>query len=224
MNKRLLHILSLVVWQSSPADQSPGHLVALLAGVALCLVGSVVGAQQVPAPGGMLLVAAPAITGLFARAVVLVARTPADETIGVMLNRPVDKPPPAGLPAAPRRVSGVYQGGPLAPAGWLALAEIDEATPDSIAVAPSTRLAVGLPATRVMLNASPAGRQKLFLGYSGWAPGQLEAEIRQGVWLIVPGGAETIFDAQPGTLWARLSAPRRAVRIGPLPTSLASSE
>ncbi len=211
MFKRLLHILSLVVRHSSPAGQSPARFIASLAGMALCLAWSVVGAQQGPAPGGMLLVAAPAITGLFARAVVLVARTPADETIGVMLNRLVDAPPPAGLPPAPRRVSGVYQGGPLAPAGWLALAEIDEATPDSIAVAPSTRLAVGLSGTRVMLNASPAGRQKLFLGYSGWAPGQLEAEIRQGVWLIVPGSAETIFDAQPETLWARLSAPRRAV-------------
>lgn len=224
MIKRLLHILSLVVRHSSPAGQSPARFIGLLAGVALCLAGSVVGAQQVPAPGGMLLVAAPAITGLFGRAVVLVARTPSDETIGVILNRLIDTPPPAGLPAAARRMSGVYQGGPLAPAGWLALAEIDEATPDSIAVAPSIRLAVGLSGARVMLNAAPAGRQKLFLGYSGWAPGQLEAEIRQGVWLIVPGSAQTIFDAQPETLWARLSEQRRAVRFGPLPTSLASSE
>jgi putative AlgH/UPF0301 family transcriptional regulator len=45
---------------------------------------------------------------------------------------------------------------------------------------------------------------RLYLGYAGWAPGQLEAEIRLGAWSFVSGGPDLVFDREPDSLWSRL--------------------
>ncbi len=42
---------------------------------------------------------------------------------------------------------------------------------------------------------------RLFLGYSGWGPGQLEAEIKEGTWLIADATEDLIFDTQNDDLW-----------------------
>ena len=41
-------------------------------------------------------------------------------------------------------------------------------------------------------------------GYSGWGPGQLEEEIREGAWLVRPGGAREVFSGDADLLWKRL--------------------
>ena len=53
-------------------------------------------------------------------------------------------------------------------------------------------------------------RCKLFLGYAGWSPNQLEYELDQGVWRVVPATTEEIF-SDDGDLWERLT--RRANRM-----------
>jgi putative transcriptional regulator len=45
---------------------------------------------------------------------------------------------------------------------------------------------------------------RVYLGYSGWARGQLEREVALGAWDLVPATAATIFDPKPETLWRRL--------------------
>lgn len=44
----------------------------------------------------------------------------------------------------------------------------------------------------------------MFAGHSGWAGGQLEAEVARGDWLIWPGDAGTVFDPVPDGVWPRL--------------------
>ncbi len=56
---------------------------------------------------------------------------------------------------------------------------------------------------------------KLFSGYAGWAPQQLEREIARGGWLVQAATEAIVFDADPDTLWERLTARARAVR-GPV--------
>jgi len=42
---------------------------------------------------------------------------------------------------------------------------------------------------------------RFFLGYAGWGPGQLEAELGEEAWIPAPGAAEFIFDTNPDQLW-----------------------
>jgi putative transcriptional regulator len=46
-------------------------------------------------------------------------------------------------------------------------------------------------------------RIRLYAGYAGWAPGQLEREVLRGRWLIVDGDGDVVFDPNPDTLWRR---------------------
>ncbi len=45
---------------------------------------------------------------------------------------------------------------------------------------------------------------RVYLGYCGWAPEQLESEIEAGAWHVFPGDAKLVFDPEPDTLWERL--------------------
>jgi putative AlgH/UPF0301 family transcriptional regulator len=45
---------------------------------------------------------------------------------------------------------------------------------------------------------------RVYAGYAGWGPGQLEAEIARGDWIVVREPPDPIFDAAPDTLWKKL--------------------
>jgi len=49
-------------------------------------------------------------------------------------------------------------------------------------------------------------RSRAFAGYAGWAPGQLENEIRRGDWLLAPPDPARALDPKPAALWQKLFA------------------
>jgi putative transcriptional regulator len=53
------------------------------------------------------------------------------------------------------------------------------------------------------LNTAPDAESnvRLFIGYSGWDPNQLEEEIKEGSWLPVEASVTTIFETPEGSLW-----------------------
>ena len=63
---------------------------------------------------------------------------------------------------------------------------------------------------------------RVYLGYCGWAPGQLENETNQGFWRVLSGSADIIFDPEPETLWSRLIE-RAEKRIRGRPPAKASA-
>ena len=174
-------------------------------------------AQTAPAPAAsIVLIAHPVLTdGNFARTVVLVTRTPLGETIGVILNRRIPADPGVAVQPPGAKVRDVYFGGPLAPRGLMALGVAPaEALPPqgAIEVLPAVYLVVGATRVRDFVDASEAGRIKVFAGYAGWAPGQLENEIASGAWQVLPAEKAQLFDEAPESLWERLGARLRAVR------------
>lgn len=172
------------------------------------------GRAQGAANRSALLVASPSLEGgMFARSVVLVMRTPVDETIGVILNQPQDPSWPAEFasPDAAGRVPGVYRGGPLSPGAYFALAESAGAPDGTLAAAQGVRFAAGAANVKRLIAAAAEGRIKLFRGYAGWAPGQLADEVAAGAWSARVPDADLLFDADPATLWRRLDAARRVV-------------
>jgi putative transcriptional regulator len=58
---------------------------------------------------------------------------------------------------------------------------------------------------------------RVYAGYAGWAPGQLEAEIGREDWYVLEPDAEAIFRADPATLWRTLlrRASSQSVRAAP---------
>jgi putative transcriptional regulator len=161
--------------------------------------------------GGRLLVATPLLGDPnFRRTVVLIVDDQhGDGTLGVVLNRPTEVPVGQVLEPWTDLVTGpsvVFRGGPVQPDSALALAlATGEAEPmgwKSLSVAPVMRR-IGL----VDLEAPPellapgVSSFRVFAGYAGWGPGQLQGEIDEGAWYVLRGEPADAFAADPGKLW-----------------------
>lgn len=51
-----------------------------------------------------------------------------------------------------------------------------------------------------------SGFVRMFRGYSGWAPGQLDNELHRNGWFVVDSSINDVFDKDPATLWRRIIA------------------
>ena len=51
---------------------------------------------------------------------------------------------------------------------------------------------------------SPTRKVRLFAGYAGWSPGQLEGEMRRKAWLTFPASLELVFEIPPESLWQKV--------------------
>ncbi|WP_055591006.1 YqgE/AlgH family protein [Peterkaempfera griseoplana] len=157
---------------------------------------------------GRLLVATPALTDPnFERAVVLLLDHDEEGSLGVVLNRPtaVDVSavlaPWADLAGDP---SVVFQGGPVALDSALALAVVpgEPAAEDPLGWR-RVHGAIGL----VDLEAPPEllaaelGSLRVFAGYAGWSPGQLEDELIEGAWYVVECEPGDVSCPDPDQLW-----------------------
>ena len=82
---------------------------------------------------------------------------------------------------------------------------IEPATPDAN-VLPNLNLGHSLDALVELGESFLATdkRMRVFAGYSGWSPGQLEAEMKREAWVAHPATVELVFDLEPGKLWQEI--------------------
>jgi putative transcriptional regulator len=160
---------------------------------------------------GRLLVATPLLGDPnFRRTVILIVEDePEEGTLGVVLNRPTEVQVGQVLESWTDLVTGptvVFKGGPVSPNSALALALAqgdDEPLGWRSLDGSSLMSRIGL----VDLEAPPellAGgitSLRVFAGYAGWGPGQLQAEIDEGAWYVLPGEPADAFLAEPEQLW-----------------------
>ncbi|MFA9431505.1 YqgE/AlgH family protein [Egicoccus sp. AB-alg2] len=155
---------------------------------------------------GRLLVATPALEDPnFARSVVLVLDHDDDGALGVVLNRASDLAVDDTLTGWSDLVASppvVFGGGPVEPTAVVALGRAHAAVPADEGF--STRLdrvrLVDL-ADDPVLAATDLERVRVFAGYAGWGPGQLESEIDAGAWFTVDAEPTDVFTHQPDRLW-----------------------
>jgi len=144
----------------------------------------------------------------FAKSVVLIVRSDPDGgTLGLILNRRSEVPLSQIFP----EIKGAskdpaYMGGPVQLTSGQGLLRSDT-KPEPATHILGDIYAVGSKTTiekAIASHVEPA-RFRLYLGYAGWAPGQLETEMEAGAWALRPGTAGIIFDSDPESLWSRLS-------------------
>jgi putative transcriptional regulator len=155
-------------------------------------------------------VAAPQLTDPnFHRTVVLVVEHDENGSVGLVLNRPAATEVSAILPQW--GIGGiladppvVFVGGPVAPDVAIGLARLLGAAP------PGADAGLVGEHDLVDLAAGPDEQQRsvrqlrVFVGYAGWGPGQLQAECRSGAWFVVPAQAGDLLSPEPQELWRRV--------------------
>jgi len=161
-----------------------------------------------PSTQGKLLVASPRLADPnFLRAVLLMIQHSEQGAMGLILNRPL----PMTVREACQQsvgeacaVEGVlHQGGPCE--GPLMALHASELAKD-----PEVLPGVFFTTERSKLESllrQPNGQERFFVGYAGWAPGQLEAEMEIESWLVVPADPRIVFESK-SNLWSKLMTQR----------------
>jgi putative transcriptional regulator len=174
-----------------------------------------------PARGtaGQLLVASDALRDPhFARSVVLMLRHDAAGALGIIVNRPVGTVPVARLLETlghdPAGVSGdvrVHYGGPVEPGRAFVLHTPDWRGGDSRIVQDGVAVTSDPAVFEAIGHGVGPRRTIVAVGYAGWGPGQLEAEIAGGAWIVVAADEALVFDDDAATKWDRATARRKIV-------------
>jgi len=140
----------------------------------------------------------------FQRTVVLICQHDSEGAFGLVLNKPTGSivgdvllsDVPDSLKSLP-----VFSGGPLQPTALSYLRESGSSDHEE-PVIPGVTIGHSLEFLRDFAGQEPdPGQIRLFAGYSGWSPGQLESEIKREAWLTHPASFDLIFQAQPDQLW-----------------------
>ncbi len=154
----------------------------------------------------MLLVATRAlIDPNFSDTVVLLLDVDDDGALGVVLNRP-SVVAVAEVLEGWRDVVGepevLFRGGPVSTEGALAVALLRATQDPPVGFREVTgRLGILDLDTPVELVDRAVERMRIFAGYAGWGSGQLDDEIDEGSWYVVPGQAVDAFRNDPSELW-----------------------
>ncbi len=61
---------------------------------------------------------------------------------------------------------------------------------------------------KLLAASTPPDNFRIYAGYVGWTAQQLRSEVAAGLWLIRSGDSDAVFDANPETLWDRLTGKR----------------
>jgi putative transcriptional regulator len=152
------------------------------------------GQMQHERPNGLLLVAKPGLMDPnFRETVVLVSQTADGGTVGVILNRPTQrKHDETGEP--------ISFGGPVMREVLVTLFRAERA-PE----APAFHVLKGVYLSMHPQNVEkPARGRRLFAGFAGWAPGQLQGELARDDWFVQPASAEILFRKDASGMWEEL--------------------
>jgi len=147
---------------------------------------------------GKLLVASPGIGDFFRRSVVLVIEHNEEGAIGLTLNQPSGTPLADTIPEVAEWLGGdhvIHLGGPVSPNALTCIGEFEDADL-------SQRLIVDSVGMVDLERPVELERFRVFAGYAGWSPGQLDAEIEQDGWIISEPLADDPFSE--ADLWSEV--------------------
>jgi putative transcriptional regulator len=171
----------------------------------LLLLGPGLAAQ--PAAGVLLVAARGLSDPNFQRSVVLLVEQGEQGAWGLVVNRPTAVPLArlfAAEPGLRRREGVLFAGGPVETSRFLVL--LRARRPPAACRPVFADVCLGLE-PGVLRGLRGIEELRVYAGYAGWAPGQLEAEIARGDWRLLPPEPSLVFPPRPERLWEEL-APR----------------
>jgi len=139
----------------------------------------------------------------FHRTVVLICQHDPDGAFGLVLNRSsggkvgelLNEEMPETLQEQP-----VFLGGPVQPSA-LSYLHTDSLLLDANVI-PNVNLGHSLESlVEIASSFSTSQQVRVFAGYAGWSPGQLDDELRRQAWLACPASIDLVFHPQPEQLW-----------------------
>lgn len=160
---------------------------------------------------GQILVAMPTLTDPnFAQTVILICAHGAEGAMGIILNRPLERPSFEGLlqqldiaPRPPERDIRLCAGGPVENVRGFVVHTLDWMADGTLRVDDGLGLTTSLDILKAVAQGQGPRECLLALGYAGWGPGQLETEFGQNSWLTVPADEALVFEGDNETRWRR---------------------
>jgi putative transcriptional regulator len=129
----------------------------------------------------------------FCRTVILLCKHSEDGAFGLVVNRPL---------IATGGDLEVWVGGPVEPErSWILVAGDEYDDQPGMRIAEGLSLSTSPDLLRRLLEPDPPANARLMVGYAGWGPGQLEAELNASAWLIGEVDRELIFNTPPDRMW-----------------------
>jgi len=141
----------------------------------------------------------------FARTVVLVCEHSDDGALGLVLNRPGELVVGESAPELADLTGDdavIDSGGPVQPDALLVLAEFEDPEHAGIQIVANVGLVGDGSEIEDLVDATQ--RVRVFAGYAGWGPGQLDAELARDDWFVAPAGVDDIFNPDADELWRRV--------------------
>jgi putative transcriptional regulator len=166
--------------------------------------------QEIAVANGVFLVAKPdMLDPNFRETVVLITQPEVGGgPIGVIVNRPIAARLSEIVPGTvkvPERYDQLYGGGPVARDRVLFLVRSAERPERSLQVLADVYLSGDRELLEsIMREETAVTAFRAYAGYSGWAPGQLQAEIARGGWYVIKADADTVFVADVSSIWPEL--------------------
>ena len=159
------------------------------------------------APGVLLVASKKLDDPNFRKTVIVIADHTDEGTLGLILNRRTELPLSKVLEKwneAALVKDPIYIGGPVLRTGMFALLRSKTPPAGAKRVSGDIHLVTDRPGLAAHLGEGPT-RVRLYAGYAGWGPEQLESEMAEGGWHVLPANPKLLFDDDPGSLWQRLS-------------------
>ncbi len=168
--------------------------------------------QQMERPlfrNGRLLAASPLLLDPhFQRAVIIIIEHTDEGALGVVLNQPTEILATDALPAPLSELipatEYVHCGGPVQPNAVIIVGAFSD--PTRAAGLIFDAIGVLQPDSAADDITEHVSELRVFGGYAGWGPGQLEAEFGEGAWIDIAATRLDIFNEAPDTLWSDVLA------------------
>ncbi|QNM86759.1 YqgE/AlgH family protein [Polaribacter pectinis] len=153
---------------------------------------------------GKLLIAEPSILNdsSFNRAIILLTEHTSSNSVGFILNRPLNYSVNDLIPDIDCSFT-IYQGGPVEQDNLYFVHKIPDLIPESIEVANGIYWGGNFSSLKDLLNNNLLNESdiRFFLGYSGWSKNQLEDEMNQNSWFIADNDFDNILSIEEENLW-----------------------